>query len=522
MSQRPGVQIYDTTLRDGAQTEGISFSVQDKLLIARKLDELGVGYIEGGWPGVNPKDVAFFDAIKKVRLKHSKIVAFGSTRKAGVKASVDGVLKGLLAAKTEIITLFGKSWDLHVRDVLRVSPEENLDMIHDSIRFLKSKGRTVFYDAEHFFDGYRHNPAYALKTLETARDAGASVLILCDTNGGMIPSNVSAVVMEVAGKIQTPLGIHPHNDGALAVANALAAIQAGARHVQGTMNGCGERCGNADLVAIIANLEIKLGFSCLPHGKLKELTESARFISEICNLAPAKNQPFVGQSAFAHKAGVHINAVVKNPETYEHVDPSLVGNQRRFLVSEHGGKTHILTKTAAFSIHLKKDSPETTKILTKIQERENEGYQYEAAEASFELLVREVLGQRKRYFTFKKVHVSAENIGLDNPIARATVELNVGKKKGVGQAAGDGPVNALDKALRQALSPFYPEVNDIELDDYKVRVVNSEAGTAAKVRVFIEFHDDKHIWTTVGVSENIIDASWEAIVDAVVYKLSKK
>ncbi len=515
------IQIYDTTLRDGSQGEGLSFSVQDKILIAKKIDSLGFDYIEGGWPGANPKDVAFFEEAKKLKLKYAKLVAFGSTRKAHSKASEDEVLRGLLAADTRVITVFGKSWDMHVKDVFRVELEENLCMIDDTVRYLKSKKREVVYDAEHFFDGYFANPKYALKTLSAALNAGASILVLCDTNGGTMPGKLSQAVQEVYKKLRCPLGIHVHNDGGVAIANSMAAIEAGAIQVQGTINGYGERCGNADLLPIIANLQIKMGYSCVPAAKLKELTEAARYVSDIGNMVQQKGQPYVGASAFAHKGGVHINAVMKNPQTYEHIDPTFVGNHRRFLVSEVGGRTNIMLKAKELAMDLKKESPETRTILEKIQARENEGYQYEAAEASFELLIHEVTGKRKKFFEFKKVHVSAENIGEKNPISHAHVSLVVGKKEGSGTADGDGPVNALDRALRKALTPFYPELQEIELADYKVRVVDSEAGTAAKVRVIIEFRDGKNIWTTVGVSSNIIDASWEALVDAMEYKLLK-
>lgn len=515
------IEIYDTTLRDGSQGEGVSFSVQDKLLIAKKIDELGFHFIEGGWPGANPKDIAFFKEIKKVKLKHSRIVAFGSTRKANTRASEDDNLRGLLAADTDTITIFGKSWDMHVREVFRTDLEENIRMIDDSVGYLRSKGKEVIYDAEHFFDGYFHNPSYALKTIRTALEAGASTIVLCDTNGGTMPSRLSKAVEEVHAKLKCPLGIHTHNDCGMGIANAVAAVEAGAVHVQGTVNGYGERCGNPDLLVILANLQLKLGLHCLPPQKMKELTDMARYVSEIGNMIQPRNQPYVGLSAFAHKGGVHINAVLKNPETYEHIDPELVGNRRRFLVSEVGGRTNILLKAKELDIELKKESPETRKILEKVQAKENEGYQYEAAEASFELLVREITGKRKKFFEFEKVHVSAENIGNKDPLSTATVILKVGKERGEAVAKGDGPVNALDKALRKALAPFYPVVETIHLDDYKVRVVNSEAGTAAKVRVFIEFRDEKNLWTTIGVSSNIIDASWEALVDAIEYRLSK-
>ncbi len=515
------IEIYDTTLRDGSQGEGLSFSVQDKLLIAKRIDELGFDYIEGGWPGANPKDIAFFQEIKKIKLKNSKIVAFGSTRKAHSKASEDDNLKGLLAAETEVITIFGKSWDMHVQEVFKTDLEENIRMIDDSVRFLRSKGKKVIYDAEHFFDGYTQNPDYALKTLAVALEAGAAVLVLCDTNGGNMPSKISKIVSEIKSRIQHPLGIHTHNDGGVGIANAISAVEAGVEHVQGTINGYGERCGNPDLITLVADLQLKLGFSCLPPAKLKELTEVARFVSEVSNMVQAKNQPYVGLSAFAHKGGVHINAVMKNPETYEHIDPSVVGNRRRFLVSELGGKTNIMLKAQELDIELKKESPETRKILQEVQDRENEGYQYEAAEASFELLIQKVTGKKKEFFKVKEVKISAEIIGDKDPQAKATVVIEKGDKSVKKEELGDGPVNAIDNAFRKALITFYPAIEEVHLDDYKVRIVDSKAGTAAKVRVFIEFSDGKKTWTTVGVSTNIIDASWLALKDAYEYKLLK-
>lgn len=516
------IQIYDTTLRDGSQSEGISFSVQDKLLIAKKIDAMGFDFIEGGWPGANPKDIAFFEEVKKIKFKHAVVVAFGSTRKAHTQASQDDNLKGLLNAQTEAITIFGKSWDMHVSEVFKIPLEENLNMIQDSVQYLASKGKRVIYDAEHFFDGYTQNPRYALKTLETALNAGAETLVLCDTNGGTITSKIFQIVSEVHKTLKHPLGIHTHNDAALAVANALAAVEAGAVQVQGTVNGFGERCGNCDLIAVVANLQLKMGHACLPNSKLKELTELARYVNEVSNMVQPKNQPYVGQSAFAHKGGVHINAVMKNPVTYEHVDPSLVGNHRRFLVSEVGGRTHILLKAKELEIDLKKDSPETHAILKAIQEKEKEGYQYESAEASFELLLRQITGKRKKYFSVQDAEIKNERIGHEKANATASVTLKVADKEKKVNKTGDGPVDALGKAFREALLEFYPEVDDVWLDDYKVRIVNSSAGTAAKVRVTIEFHDKKNIWTTVGVSTNIIEASWEALVDAYEFKLMKE
>ena len=497
------------------------FRSQDKVLIAKKLDETGVDFIEGGWPGANPKDIAFFQEIKKEKLKHSRVVAFGSTCKAHSKASEDDNLRGLLAADTPVITIFGKSWDMHVTEVFKTDLEENLRMIRDSVKYLCSKNKEVIYDAEHFFDGYAANPSYALKTLQAAKEAGASTLVLCDTNGGSMPSKIYKTILEIKAALKHPLGIHTHNDSGLGVANALAAIEAGAVQVQGTINGIGERCGNCDLITVIANAQLKLGFHCLEDAKIKELSKLSLFVNEVCNLMPAKNQPYVGQSAFAHKGGVHIDAVRKNPKTYEHIDPQLVGNDRRHLVSEVGGRTNIMLKAKELDIDLKKDAPETKKILQEVQRLENEGYQFEGAEASLELLIRKEIGKRKEFFK-ASAEIKNERIGDENPNATATVKLSVdGKELKPVTKTGDGPIDALGKALRDALSGFYPEAGEVQLDDYKVRIVNSKAGTAAKVRVVIEFHDKHQLWTTVGVSTNIIEASWLALKDAYEYKLLK-
>ena len=515
------VEIYDTTLRDGSQGEGISFSVQDKLLILKRLDEAGFHFVEGGWPGANPKDSEFFAEAKKVRLKHTKLVAFGSTCKANVHASEDSNLKMLVAADTPVITIFGKSWDLHVKEVFKVELEKNIEMIEESVKFLRSMNKQVIYDAEHFFDGYATNPKYAMKAIETAYRAGASVIVLCDTNGGSMPSKVFEIVKAVKAALgDVPLGIHTHNDSALGVANALVAVQAGVSQVQGTVNGIGERCGNCDLIPVIANLQLKLDYSCLSDMHLKELTALSRYVNEICNIAPTKGQPYVGQSAFAHKGGVHIDAVKKNPITYEHIEPSLVGNHRRHLVSEVGGSANILLKAEELGIDLKKDSPDTKKILEKVKALENEGYQFEGAEASVELLIRKEIGRRKEFFK-ASAEIKNERIGAENPDATATVKLSVKTEKREVSKIGDGPVDALGKALRGALAEFYPEVKEVQLDDYKVRIVNSKAGTGAKVRVVIEFHDKDRVWATVGVSTNIIEASWKALVDAYEYKLLK-
>lgn len=515
------VLIYDTTLRDGTQCEGISLSVHDKILIAQRLDKFGVHYIEGGWPGSNPKDMAFFKDIKKAGIKRAKIAAFGSTRRPHTKVSDDPQVKALLEADTKVVTIFGKSWDLHVTEVFKVSLKENLQMISDTVHYLKSKKKEVIYDAEHFFDGFRANPEYAIKTLQAAAKAGADNLSLCDTNGGQLPHEIRRAMLRVKRSVKTPLGIHVHNDGELAVANSLQAVGEGAVIVQGTINGIGERCGNANLVSIIPDLQFKMGKPCLPPKKMEELTALSHYVAEICNMPLMVNQPFTGRAAFAHKGGVHINAMMKNQKTYEHLDPKLIGNHRRFLISELGGKTNIMLKAKELELDLQKESPETRKILVEIQRLENEGYQFEAAEASFELLVQKLLGREKKFFDTQDVVVSTESIGNDNSTVDARVTVAVKKKMQTKKASGDGPVDALFRALRDALVEFYPVVNQIRLTDYKVRVVNSEAGTAAKVRVFIEFQDAEKTWTTVGVNKNIVEASWRALVEAIEFKLLK-
>ena len=516
------VIIYDTTLRDGAQTEGISYSVNDKMLIAKKLDELGVDFLEGGWPGSNPKDLEFFKSIKKIRFKNSKVVAFGSTRRKDIAASKDPILKALVTSGVKYITIFGKSWDLHVKDVLKTSLDENIRMITDTIRFIRSKKIKVFFDAEHFFDGYKHNPEYALKTLKAAQDAGAECLILCDTNGGTITSRLVKIIAEIKQHIRVDMGIHVHNDNGMAIANSIAAVEAGCSQVQGTINGYGERCGNADLCAIIACLELKLNKKAVGRLKLKELTEVSRYISEVSNMKQQDNQPFVGTSAFAHKAGVHINAMVKNALSYEQVIPEEVGNKRRFLASELAGKTSILFKAKQLSFDLNKNDKNTKKLHKQIQELEYDGYQFEAAEASFELLIKKTLKRVKKFFELNGFRVIVEKRPDNSLMSEATVKLKVGKVLVHTACEGDGPVNALDGALRKALSDFYPELSNMHLSDFKVRVLDSKAGTAAKVRVFIESQDEKSSWWTVGVSENIIEASWPALVDSIEYKLLKE
>ncbi|MBI4368079.1 MAG: citramalate synthase [Candidatus Omnitrophica bacterium] len=517
------IQIYDTTLRDGAQGEGMSLSLNDKLLLAKRFDQFGIDYIEGGWPGSNPKDLAFFKDAKKIKFKHAKVVAFGSTRRAHSKVSNDDNIKALLEAGTGTVTIFGKSWDFHVRKVFKTSLAENLKMIHDSVHYLKSKKLEVIYDAEHFFDGFHANPEYAIQTIREAVKAGADLVVLCDTNGGSLPHQIAIGVKRARKATRAPVGIHVHNDGDLAVANSMTAVEHGAIQVQGTINGYGERCGNANLTSIIPVLQLKLGLRVLAPQKLRELTELSHYVAEVCNMPIENNQPFTGKSAFAHKGGVHVNAMLKNAKTYEHLNPSSVGNHRRFLVSELSGKSNVFLKAKELDLKLDQDAPHTRSILQKVRELESQGYQFEAAEASFELLMKKELGKYKEFFTVEKAVLSNEIIGDENPTVGATVRIVVkDKEPREDNAIGDGPVDALYKAFRKVLIGFYPVVEKIHLTDYKVRVVDSQAGTAAKVRVFIQFQDEAgNAWTTVGVDKNIIEASWQALKDAVEYKLLK-
>ncbi|HWP34585.1 MAG TPA: citramalate synthase, partial [Thermodesulfobacteriota bacterium] len=519
----PRIDLYDTTLRDGTQGEDIAFSVHDKIRIAHRLDELGIRYIEGGWPGSNPRDIDFFDAVKRERFVQARIAAFGSTRRARLSAEDDPNLQALLRAETPVVTIFGKSWDLHVREALRISLEENLELIHDSVRFLKSRVDEVVYDAEHFFDGYAANPAYALQTLEAAADAGADVLVLCDTNGGSLVSRVAAVTAEVVRRFARPIGIHTHNDAELAVANALAAVEAGARHVQGTINGFGERCGNANLISIIPNLQLKMGYEVVTPEQLARLREVSRFVYELANIVPLKRQPYVGDSAFAHKGGVHVSAVQRNARTYEHIEPERVGNRTRVLVSDLSGKSTILAKAAELGLDLSDTDPVVQRVLERIKTLEHRGYQFEGAEGSFELLMKRALGRHGPAFELLGFRVIAEKRAPGEPtLAEATVMVNVDGQVEHTAAVGEGPVNALDRALRKALERFYPELREVRLLDYKVRILNSQAGTAAVTRVLIESGDHEDKWSTVGVSENIIEASWEALTDAIEYKIAKE
>ena len=515
------IKLYDTTLRDGSQGEGISYSVMDKILIARELDKLGIHYIEGGWPGSNPKDMEFYLKMSKARLKTSRLVAFGSTRKAHSKAAQDSNLKALLKSKAKVVTIFGKTWDLHITDVLKTTLDENLDMIKDTVSFLVSRGLVVFYDAEHFFDAYNANRDYSLRCLLMAQSSGAKAVILCDTNGGSLTSQVSRVVAEIRPEIKVHLGIHCHNDAGLAVANSIAAVEAGADMVHGTINGYGERCGNADLIPIIANLRLKLGMHCISDQQLKQLTHASHFVSEISNMKQRNDQPYTGSSAFAHKGGVHINAVMKNPKTYEHIEPNLVGNRRRILVSELAGKTGVLLRAKDLELDLRKDDPKTKKILKLLQNLEHQGFHFEAAEASFELLMKRALKKFKRFFELEGFRVVIEKVSDKKITSEAIIKLKVKGIKEHTAAEGDGPVNALDNALRKALKDFYPMLSKMHLSDFKVRVLDEKAGTAAKVRVLIQSQDELDTWSTIGVSENIIEASWQALVDSVEYKLLK-
>ncbi len=514
------IKLYDTTLRDGMQAEGVSFSLEDKLAIARCLDELGLDYIEGGYAASNPKEIQFFAEAAKLDLKNAKIAAFGSTRRADTGVSDDVSLNTMLACKTQAATLVGKTWDMHVTEVLGCSLDENLTICAESVEYLKKHGVETIFDAEHFFDGYKENPEYAMKVLAAAASAGADAIVLCETNGGCLPEQVYEITKAVCGQFgNIVVGIHTHNDTDCATANSLAAVRAGARHVQGTINGLGERCGNANLCAIIPNLAFKMGLEALSPEKIKTLTEVSRCVFEIGNLSPVMNMPYVGDSAFAHKGGLHVDALRKSKRTYEHITPELVGNARRFLISELSGRSTVLAKLEKAKIA--EDKQLARKILTRVQELENEGYQFEAADASFDLLIKKIMGTYKPFFDLIKYHVTVEKRANGADVTEATVKLRVGDKTEHVVGEGDGPVNALDAALRKSLENFYPSINEVHLFDYKVRVVNARAGTAARVRVIIESRDKNSIWGTVGVSENIIEASWQALVDSVEYKLQK-
>lgn len=514
----PRIQLYDTTLRDGSQGEGVNFSLQDKLLIAARLDSLGFDYIEGGYPLSNPKDEEFFQRVADMDLKHSRIAAFGMTRRKGVAAEDDIGMQALIRSRAPAVTIVGKTWDLHVTEVLRVSLEENLSMIGDSIAYIKAEGREAIYDAEHCFDGWKGNPDYALRTLQAAAEAGADIIVMCDTNGGTLPEQIAEFVAALKGAVNVPIGIHCHNDCELAVANSLAAVRAGAVQVQGTINGIGERCGNVDLISVAANLNLKLGYDVLTPGGIQRLTEMSRYAYELANMNFRSGQPFVGTSAFAHKGGMHVHAVNRLARSYEHIPPESVGNERRILVSELSGRSNIIAKTTKFNIS--QNNELMTKILNAVQNLENEGYQFEAAEASFDLLVMKQTGSYQPAFQLDHYRVNVENQARE-PMTEAVIKLTTGTTVQHVVGEGDGPVNALDSALRKALTQVYPGLAEMVLMDYRVRVINSAEGTAARVRVVIESRDRDSIWSTVGVSENIIEASWIALVDALEYKIHK-
>lgn len=516
------LELYDTTLRDGSQGEGVAFSVEDKLLIIKALDRLGIHYIEGGYPGSNPKDMEFFKGAKTLELQHAVVVPFGSTRHPRYQPNEDPNLLALLDTGARTVTIFGKSWELHATDVLRVTTQQNIELIESSVRFLVENGREVIYDAEHFFDGYDDQPAYALQTLKAAAQGGARCLVLCDTNGGRLPLEIQEGVKAVMAEINLPIGIHTHNDAGMGVANTVLAVQAGAAHVQGTFNGYGERCGNANLASIIPTLKIKLGIDCVRDDRLKQLTEVSRLISELANLPHDERQPYTGSSAFAHKGGMHIDAVRKNRRTFEHIDPELVGNAQRILISDQAGKSALLKKIERRYPNYDKNSPEVMALFDRLKAAENEGYQYEAADASFELLTNKVFNGYQPFFDLLGFRVIIEKFKDHSIRSEATIKVMAPDGEVEHTAAdGDGPVNALDSALRKALERFYPSLQDVHLTDYKVRVLDTQAGTGAKVRVLIEASDGRAHWGTVGVSENIIQASWEALTDSLEYKLYK-
>jgi len=512
---------FDTTLRDGTQGESVSFSVDDKLVIAQKLDELGIDYIEGGWPGSNPKDKEFFTRAKELKLAHAKMTAFGATRFAKNPVDQDRNVLALLAAETPVISIFGKSWELHTKRALGVTEEENLKLIAETVRFLKDHGKEVVYDAEHFFDGYQANAHFALRTLEAAQKAGADVLVLCDTNGGTLTGRLTEIVAEVRKRFDGILGIHTHNDSDVAVANALAAIEQGCTHVQGTMNGYGERCGNANLCSIIANLELKLGHTTIGPEKLAGLSTVARFIAELANLPLRGDQPFVGHSAFAHKGGVHVSAVLKDSSTYEHVSPEAVGNRQRVLVSDLSGRGNVLYKLKQHGLADRLTEDARRELLERIKQMEYEGYELEAAEGTFELLVREALHPGLHFFDVEGYEVTTKSTGTTGSRSTATVNLRAQDGVHSATASGQGPVHALDLCLRKCLSSLYPRISEVRLTDYKVRVLEPRKGTAARVRVLVEWSDHRKSWSTVGVSDNVIEASWSALVDAIRLELMR-
>ena len=527
----PPVLLYDTTLRDGTQGENVNFSAEDKIRIALRLDDIGIHYIEGGWPGSNPRDRRFFELARDLQLKNARLGAFGSTRRPGTRPEEDANVAALLESHTPVVTIFGKTWDLHVEQVMDNTLAENLAMIRDTVQYLKQNDREVIYDAEHYFDGYRANPAYALDTLRVALEAGADFIVLCDTNGGSLPFDVEAAVKEVqqllhehnsAQSAAVQLGIHTHNDSGLAVANTITAVNVGATMVQGTINGYGERCGNADLNSIIPVLCLKMNRPCLTSENLKKLKKLSRFVSATANLVPLNSRPFVGRSAFAHKGGIHVSAIMKDTRAYEHIDPQLVGNKRRVLVSDLSGKSNVEYKARELGINLGNNGVDSREIVSRIKDLEEKGYQFDVADGSFKILVEKFTDQFKPLFDLESFRVVIEK-DKDRPCgAHATIKIAVDERREITAAEGQGPVSALDNALRKALDHFFPDVDSMQLVDYKVRVIDGREGTAAKVRVFIESRDQDEIWSTIGVSEDIIEASWQALADSFHYKLAKE
>lgn len=513
------VKIFDTTLRDGTQGEGISLSVEDKIKIALKLDDLGVHYIEGGWPGSNSKDIEFFERARTMTFTNAKITAFGSTRRKDSVAADDINLNRLVESGAQVATIFGKSWDFHVTTAIQTTLEENLNMIYDSVLFLKNSGMEVIYDAEHFFDGYKNNPDYALQTIKKAQEAGADWITLCDTNGGSLPNEITAIVTTVTQHISTPVGIHAHNDCELGVANSLAAVQAGATQVQGTINGYGERCGNANLSSIIPNLQLKLNYDVISPDQLKSLTSVSRYISEIANMHMPVNQPYVGNAAFAHKGGIHVSAILKDASTYEHTKPELVGNKQRVLVSELAGQSNVLVKAQELNLDFNKEHQKTKEVIEKIKDMEHQGYQFEGADATLELLLREAFEGLEEIFTLESFKMLVEKTANHAVVSEAIVKVKVHGETIYTAAEGNGPVNALDNALRKALIQYYPDIKNVHLSDYKVRVLDEKDATAGKVRVLMASTDFTSTWNTLGVSSNIIEASWYALVDSLRYAL---
>jgi 2-isopropylmalate synthase len=511
------VELYDTTLRDGAQAPGLSYSVEDRLRILHKLDELGVPYIEGGWPGANPRDSEFFQIASKETLKHATMTAFGMTRRAGEKAEDSAVLRDMLDASTDVVCLVGKSWDLHVTEALRTDLEEGVAMVRDSIAFLVAQGRRVFFDAEHFFDGYKANHHYALSVIHAAEEAGAERIVLCDTNGGTLPSELGRIVSDVLETVDAKLGIHAHNDAGCAVANSLTAFESGAFQVQGVVNGYGERTGNANLVTIAADLSLKMGVECLPEGAIERLTEVAAYVAEVANLVPDPRQPYVGRYAFTHKAGLHTSGVARLSEAYEHIAPESVGNVRNVAVSELGGGSTLQMKADGFGLALDKDA--IPAMIAKVKEKEAEGYAYETADASLELLMRRAMDWEQEFFEIESFRVTVDQWEGAETMAEATVRVQAAGERHIETAQGEGPVGALDTAFRKALGNIYPELDHIELTDFRVRVLDTKIGTGAVVRVLIDTSNGEREWTTIGVSENIIEASWEALTDSILFGL---